>query len=339
MIHGPTVGYGNGKKNQYRREVHAFVERALGPRNTNHVPRCDRRVLLLDEAEGIETFFLLSKGYRPENLHVVNFSAAKLAVLQSRVRGQTGHSINTYGVDLGRAVIERLPKLLDVLHLDFTSNCTDDVCLLIHHASHLIRDGGVIIVNMLKGRETSETLKLPAIHRYACRVAGLETSTLWWAWHSSKLGHPGDSITIQDFDRLRRIVNSVTTTTLAIAPHDLTIHGCRWHSIDFRHGKYQAGPSPMIWLALQVCSHRERDEQLIQDIYSVAAWMELQLNDPDESLCRSVLSCINLPPCMYNGMHEAMVSAVEIEKASRQRKENYLCRAIDLSLPQLRRLH
>lgn len=147
---GPTDGYGFGNKKQYRRTLWRFIDDSL-----RGVQLKDRKVVYLDTKEGLETEFLLDRGYKPRNLHVVNWNPAEVAVLTRRLRAMHIPDVNTYGID----VFEAIPKVGDfhVLNLDL---CGPISGLLLAELTLIAARNRapeyVIANNMLRGRELKE---------------------------------------------------------------------------------------------------------------------------------------------------------------------------------------
>jgi hypothetical protein len=108
----PKTGYNFGNKRQYRRTVWADASRFLRSR------RNSAQVLLMPSIEGDEIDVAQSKGFRQQNMHVVDKNPAIVAHLKRRYP-----LINTYGRDIVAALklMGDRGVLLDFVNLDLCS--------------------------------------------------------------------------------------------------------------------------------------------------------------------------------------------------------------------------
>lgn len=113
MRRAPTGGYDFSRKRDYRRKVWATFRTWL--KNVG-VPLAEAQALLMPSLEGDEIEVALNAGFREQNLHVVDQSAAVVATLKRRYR-----RINTYGVAASEALkrISNSGVRLHAANLDF----------------------------------------------------------------------------------------------------------------------------------------------------------------------------------------------------------------------------
>ncbi len=143
----PKAGYEFSQKRNYRRCVWALSARQLGSR------RAAAHALLMPSSEGTEIEVALSKGFREENLHIVDENPAIVANLKRRFP-----RINTYGVTVARA-IERIGSRgikLSCANFDLCGCIGKPVVLeLIQALSGDLwcHDGAVVAITILRGRE------------------------------------------------------------------------------------------------------------------------------------------------------------------------------------------
>ena len=142
----PAKGYNFGTKRHYRRQVwKAFREHCVGRLDTAHA-------LLMPSIEGDEIEQALRSGFRERNLHVVDRNPAIVAHLKRRYR-----NINTYGVNASHAAHRIADRgiELSVANLDLCSPVSeamlDEIQLFVQPKP--VRHGGLIAINMLRGRE------------------------------------------------------------------------------------------------------------------------------------------------------------------------------------------
>lgn len=154
-MNGPEDGYGSGRKSHYRRRIHNLLESFEPMRST---PRADRLIVLLDEWEAREAQYLIEqRGYRPDQLHIVNLNPATAARITLSLK-QAGHvGATTYGKGLADAVARILArgKRIHAIHADFCGNVSSPQ---IHTTLELIRFASekapvAVAVNVLRGRE------------------------------------------------------------------------------------------------------------------------------------------------------------------------------------------
>ena len=144
------MDYDFGNKKQYRRNIWAFVDRHCTK------PIVDRKVLYLDTAKGGETLFLLNKGYKAENLFIVNFDENELLKLGDLLQSlKVGH-INLCPMSIEHAVIvmSKAGHFIDVYNFDFMSNITNDMVRdTLRTTARIISKDCIVGVNVLRGRE------------------------------------------------------------------------------------------------------------------------------------------------------------------------------------------
>jgi hypothetical protein len=155
----PEGGYDFGAKKHYRRDIWSTFRKFTG--TDTH----SARALLLPSLEGDEIDVALSKGFREENLHIVDRNPAIVATLKRRYP-----CINTYGVEIERAVRrfadeetcgygfageeQRDYPTFDVANLDLCANVNARTAAGISAMASLgVFDGAMVSVTMLRGRE------------------------------------------------------------------------------------------------------------------------------------------------------------------------------------------
>lgn len=145
MRRAPEGGYDFGNKRQYRRNVWNTLAGFCDP------PRYSR-ALLMPSSEGDEVEVALSKGFRLDNLHLVDDNPAIAAHLKRRFPLAT-----TYGVRVGRAA-ERMAKrgiTLDAANLDLCA-CLNERMLTEEcrrFTASGVMERGLIALTLLRGRE------------------------------------------------------------------------------------------------------------------------------------------------------------------------------------------
>lgn len=151
------MNYDFSKKRQYRREIQAFAEREL-----TDIPRSKRRVAYLDTGQALETDFWVRAGYRPGNLHAINFNPAECAHITRKTLAR-GYRVNTYGRDAAVAIgIVLAEGGVDVVNLDFCGPLSKERLNDLSIISDLLivnQDRGVISVTLLRGRESESDIR------------------------------------------------------------------------------------------------------------------------------------------------------------------------------------
>lgn len=232
--HSPVGGYSFGNKKQYRRTLWHFVDDCLDR------PARHRVAVYLDTSEGLETRFLLSRGYSPENLHAVNWNPAEVAVLTKNL-ARDGVRIKTHGVEAFRAIRDAAKVApIDVINLDL---CGPVSVSLMENLSAL-RDSlheTMVAVTVLRGREQGEVRDAitQANERQSRGDVDDEVGLRMAA--ASAAGHASET----DVVRVRAILYSIIGDwNDATGPEDLAwMESWRW-------GKYRssAGSQTMLWV-------------------------------------------------------------------------------------------
>lgn len=142
----PATGYDFGNKKAYRRTLWNLVDTALHFKK----PQSTRKVLILDTSDAEETLFLIARGYRPENITVVNRNAAELAWLTRRLHDRGINGVKTIAKDVFEVVGNN--PTFDAINLDLTSPMNIRLAEFLRGMS--IVDEIVIAVSVLRGRET-----------------------------------------------------------------------------------------------------------------------------------------------------------------------------------------
>lgn len=146
----PETGYDFGNKKQYRRTIWNHADECMIK------PRSKRRVLIIETSECEEVLFLVSKGYRPENIHAVNRKAAELAWMTRRLRDHHGIvGVHTHAIDVFDLLEkESLIDQLDAINLDLTGPVSRT--LMVRLMSLKLHDEMFVSVTVLRGREYPE---------------------------------------------------------------------------------------------------------------------------------------------------------------------------------------
>ncbi len=143
----PKDGYNFGNKRQYRRTLWNFVDRCFPDK-----PNSKRKVMILDTSEAGECKFLITqKGYRPENINVVNRNPAELALLTKRLKDEGIFGINTHKGDAFE-ILDKLVDSIDVVNLDLTGPIKSKLSNELEAIR--LHDELFISVTILRGRES-----------------------------------------------------------------------------------------------------------------------------------------------------------------------------------------
>lgn len=253
MARGPVTGYDFGNKRQYRRTVYAFVDRCLG-----HRPVRERRVLLMEDVEALEVKFLLQHGYRPDNLVAVNVNAAVLATVTRHLDAAWLPRIRTMTGDVFDVAqrCRRAGETFDVLHLDFTGPFTETMRdRLEDFRNEIVRNDSIVIVNMLRGREFDDLVRIrTAAQRHIVSSAKEVRDVLGRPFAPSAAGLNDMSRVAGTLQALQGFVNEE-----AIGCH---FHLAGLHPDDtnaepsVRFGSYRTGTQTMRWVAAHLHAHR-----------------------------------------------------------------------------------
>lgn len=149
-MHGPRNHYTSNSKTANTAKIWDEVDRRLG-----YIARRYRRVLILDESGALETLFLLRRGYRPENIHVVNKNPAVVAHVSMRCEKLGFRKPHTHGGDVSK-ILESLSTrgvALHAVHLDFCGNADRAIILKISECVQHIATGTVLAVTVERARE------------------------------------------------------------------------------------------------------------------------------------------------------------------------------------------
>lgn len=236
----PKSGYDFGNKKHYRRTLWNFIDNALRFKK----PIRDRKVLIIDTSEAIETLFLVERGYKPENLTVVNRNPAELAWLTRRLRND--HAIT--GVrTIADDAFEVADDKFDVLNLDLTGPISTR--LMERLKALEVKSESVIAVSILRGRESDAGFR--QIYRWLEKLENEPdddadlTQQGAALMRSFLLGHhrcdfSDDGPSDQDFIRV-----------FSLIPPLKIQESINIHLLDFAWGRYAstAGSQTMLWVA------------------------------------------------------------------------------------------
>lgn len=236
----PETGYDFDAKRIYREQLWKFFDAALV-----FVPRRKRRVLILDTSEALETQFLISKGYEPSNITVINKSAAHLAWLSRRI---APHRVNTVATD----VFDFLEQHYDFHAVNLDLTCPLSGSLIVKIKGLKLRPNTALSVSILRGRETDSTTKtfyqlardgiMMNASGKSARTGDLETPN-WMLLEGARRCVMNIDSPLLDSDVLR-ILNLTSGTT-------------RFRAKRFVWGRYKstAGSQTMMWGAQLLGNH------------------------------------------------------------------------------------
>lgn len=218
----PAEGYDFGNKRQYRRTIWSrFRKHCVGRLHL-------AQALLMPSLEGDEIDVALNKGFREENLHVVDRNPAIVATLKRRYP-----KIQTYGVELERAVARMADRgvTLDVANLDLCGQVSLPLLQAVDAVAHdgAMNPGGLVAVTMLRGRESG--------------LAGVSMAAHVRDWSTVQRNADPvlSALTLQDCWRLGKVQR-------ALCAGDL------WDAGIVATGRYKsvAGSQTMIWGVYQL---------------------------------------------------------------------------------------
>lgn len=221
----PSDGYDFGSKRHYRRQVwNIFRDACKGRLSTSHA-------LLMPSAEGDEIDVALSKGFREENLHVVDRNPAIVAHLKRRYP-----KVNTYGVEIGRAAqrISENGVWLSVANLDLCGQVSDKQARTLSSFAVWapMEHHGLVAVTALRGRESRGAFNLLKTQKEKYRESSLD---------DVRLSYMGAG---------------------------LSLHNCGTKAVLVCEGKYKstAGNQTMLWGCFRICCHEpDRAEAVAMD--------------------------------------------------------------------------
>lgn len=262
---GPALGYEKTEaKRNYRYSVYAFAERQLAGR----VPRCDRKIVILETSSGHELAEAIRRGYRAENIHVVNDSPALLAILRRRFNipyVQHGKSFDRCVDDL------RSSGPFDLVNLDFTSQVRFGYLSSISAAASLLREGGVLAVTFQRGREQDSMRMLMNQRRTIDRNVGLgglseaPTVMLYDTDENGSLIPKKITIGKNDVERIRLLALAMSGDVSTSNDSTITLADrCFRHITTAAYGQYRQRNAKvsMGWFAAQLVFHNERSADL-----------------------------------------------------------------------------
>jgi hypothetical protein len=133
------------KETLYRTQVWGAVESFCS------VPVKLRRIAILDTAQGLEVRHLLARGYSPQNILVINYSAAQLAAMTLSLRREGIEGVRTKAGDFCEVLMNEKTRV-HVIGFDTTSNAASDDFERIA-GPVLVHQPECLIEVMLGGRE------------------------------------------------------------------------------------------------------------------------------------------------------------------------------------------
>jgi hypothetical protein len=238
----PAGGYDFGNKRQYRRAVwRQFAEHSP-------VPRGDAICVLMPSLEGDEIEVALSKGFREQNLHVVDREPAIVATLKRRYR-----RINTHGIDIAR-MAERLPAgSVHCANLDLCGSASDRMADTLRAFACVLGQGAIVSVTMLRGRE----------HGEGRLVTGLLKEEAWRpALERIGCQDMASAFESMDSDHLRKlfVVDNIARGLTSVgAPHCRDCDDGYFQVRPVRHAAYRssAGTQTMLYVVARVRTREE----------------------------------------------------------------------------------
>src|SRR5262245_56815463 len=177
-MHSPKVtGYDFQAKSEYRAELWKWVNDHMFA-----VPVNKRKVCYLDTKQCLETEYLLSLGYRANNLHPCNINPAEVALLTMRLDALGLPRVNTHGMDIARIVRQFGP--FDVVSFDGCGHIGSPATLkAIRLISREMRPKSIITATILAGRETGDTADELNRSKIADGVRNAHDLRLKWLRH------------------------------------------------------------------------------------------------------------------------------------------------------------
>lgn len=224
----PTQGYDTEVKQRYRRKLYDFFDRASG------VPVRRRTIALLDTAAALETQHALRRGYRPENIHVVNRSAAELAWVTRRCPGVVTHTAEYADF------VNDVQQQFDVYNMDwcgpaFTEKWLQDIMT----CAQAFRHGCVVAVTSLVGRDDK---------RVWAEMWEDFKEFQWPGW----TGTDGKEWQANWTFRLYWIATALGLQHDRMRSPKLY---CARHVVDYKFDVYRSGTQTMLWFAAKLHSH------------------------------------------------------------------------------------
>lgn len=247
----PEGGYAEGAKQKYGREKWAAVEACC----KNGIPVHRRVVLYLETRHGHETDRLLRRGYKPQNLHAVNWVPAELAVLNARLKKERGITVVSHGVELTRAIRDTA-GLIDIYDCDLTTTA-DRATSVMHLIAQLGKPSRVVTATVQCGREGEGWLRrtIKAMGREGVkRLSVIGKSASDNTEHLTQL-------TANDMQRL-----GFLTSSAAQANNDFDAK-CTSHIVKWRNGKYVSSSGHgMLWAVMKLVPHNDEDIREINEL-------------------------------------------------------------------------
>jgi hypothetical protein len=229
-MRGPNDAYESGRKRHYRREIWNLLESTSVMRA---VPRSERRVLILDEWKAEETRHLISRGYTPNNITVVNLRVGTAARVTLSLKSCGISGVESKSGDVGQ-IFERLADAgvrFHAIHLDFCGNISAPLMETLECFNGASALGTTAIaVNMLCGRESAGN----ADYRSA-----LDSYT--------RMGRTPDDA---------RLGLACASLTIVAWEHNKLL--CRQHLVNPCSGTYvSSNGQRMLWMAGELKNHGE----------------------------------------------------------------------------------
>ena len=219
-----------------RRTLWNFIDGCLSDSN---IPIRERTAVYLDTADAGETLFLLNRGYKPRNLHVVNRNISEVAWVQRRVT-EAGYScVNTYGSDVFDA-LDGISTPIHAINLDLCGPVTEKLLDKIAGQSkgRSFYLGQVIAVTVLRGREHGDIAERIRLAKESSNLGAFER-------YATDISYFGDSGDAYRLGTLLGAVKGIRTT----------VDGNRRFEVDnIAWGRYKstAGNQSMLWIAAQI---------------------------------------------------------------------------------------
>lgn len=151
----PKGGYDFEAKSTYREQIWKVFKDRLQP---------DAKIAFLPSKEGLEIPIALSCGFKEENLYAIDKNPAILASAKWR---KTYPKVNVIGLEVGRSGCKLKDNGINIsaANLDLCGNLSRDMINNIGNFIHsdCINGDGLIAINLLKGRESSEVNEMAEI--------------------------------------------------------------------------------------------------------------------------------------------------------------------------------
>lgn len=145
------MDYDFPNKRHYRNTVYSQCEKLADK------PRRNLIVSYLDSGQGLETQFLLARGYRPENIFPCNLTPQHAAWINRRISPVRVRAFGD-GVELALRTLKQEGVRPDIINLDLTSAMSRISENVFRQVSETLTAGQVVAYSLLRGRDRARDL-------------------------------------------------------------------------------------------------------------------------------------------------------------------------------------